>query len=92
MAIAQHVGLTGVSDAALLEWAANHERVVLSHDFRTLAAEAEGRLRRGEALSGLLLIRRSMPVAEVVEDLVLVLECSTAAEWAGKIEYLPLRV
>ncbi|MBI4877806.1 MAG: DUF5615 family PIN-like protein [Acidobacteria bacterium] len=90
VAIAQDVGLTGVPDGALLAWAADHWRVLLSHDFRTLAAEAERRLRRGEPMHGLLLIRRPTPVARAAEDLALVLECSTAAEWVGRIEYLPL--
>jgi predicted nuclease of predicted toxin-antitoxin system len=40
LALAQEAGLTGSSDAILLEWAATHGRVVLSHDFRTLPWQA----------------------------------------------------
>lgn len=90
VALAQDVGLTGSSDAILLEWAATHGRVVLSHDFRTLAATAEKRLRNGEPMSGLLLIPRRMPVAEATEDLLMILECSGAPDWVGAIQYLPL--
>jgi len=41
VALARDVGLTGSSDAILLEWAANQGCAVLSHDFRTLPSQAE---------------------------------------------------
>lgn len=87
--LAQEAGLTGSSDAILLEWAATHGRVVLSHDFRTLAAAAEKRLRDGEPMSGLPRIQRRMPVGEATEDSLMIPECSGAADWGGSIQYLP---
>jgi predicted nuclease of predicted toxin-antitoxin system len=42
---AQDVGLTGVNDEALLVWAAEQERVLLTHDVSTITAHA---YRRGD--------------------------------------------
>jgi hypothetical protein len=37
---AQDVGLTGTSDDALLAWAADQNRVLLTHDVSTITAHA----------------------------------------------------
>ena len=59
---AQDVGLTGVKDEALLEWAASHGLILLTHDIRTVARSAFQRLEKGEAMSGVLLIRDTSPL------------------------------
>ena len=49
---AQDVGLTGIDDQALLAWAAEQDRVLLTHDVSTITAHAYRRVMRGEAMPG----------------------------------------
>jgi hypothetical protein len=48
------------------------------------------RLKRGEPVSGVVAVPTSMSVGAMVEDLVFIVECTDAAEWQNRIEYLPL--
>ena len=46
---AQDAGLTGVGDEALLEWAAEQNRVLLTHDVSTITAYAYRRVMKDGA-------------------------------------------
>lgn len=88
---AQDAGLTGADDALLLAWAAEHERVLLTHDVSTVTAYAYLRLMNGDRMPGVFEVSRAVPVRTVIEDILLLTECSRAGEWEGQIRYLPLR-
>ncbi|HEY2012950.1 MAG TPA: DUF5615 family PIN-like protein, partial [Bryobacteraceae bacterium] len=49
---AQDVGLTGTGDEALLAWAADQDRVLLTHDVSTITAHAYRRIMRGDGMPG----------------------------------------
>jgi hypothetical protein len=51
---------------------------------------AEDRLKAGLPMSGLILVRQAAASGQVIDDLVLVAEASTAEEWEGTIAFLPL--
>ena len=88
---AQDAGLTGLDDSALLAWAAAQDRVLITHDVSTMTAYAYRRMAAGEYLPGVLQVSRSVPVADAIEDILLLAECSTEGEWEGQVRYLPLR-
>ena len=86
----QEAGLRDAVDPTVLEWAAAAGRVVVSHDHRTMRAYAEERLTAGEEMTGLILVHQDYPLGQAIDDLVLIGETTTAAEWQGKILFLPL--
>ena len=89
---AQDAGLTEVNDPDILSWAAQEQRAVLTHDVTTMTRFAIDRIRRGEPMAGLFVVRQEgAALSRVIEDLLLLDECSETAEWADRIEYLPLR-
>jgi len=45
-------GLSGQSDGEVISWAAEHGRVLLSHDLNTMINAALDRLRAGQPMSG----------------------------------------
>jgi len=49
---AQDVGLTGTGDEALLAWAADRKRVLLTHDVSSITAHAYRRVMKGEPMPG----------------------------------------
>jgi predicted nuclease of predicted toxin-antitoxin system len=87
---AQDAGLTGVEDRVLLEWAAQHDRVLLTHDVQTLVGFAWEIVRLGEPMAGVIVLGRNLRVSQAVEELLLIAECSEPEEWSGVVAYLPL--
>jgi hypothetical protein len=87
----QDVGLSGADDPAVLAWAAQEDRILLTHDAKTITRYAHERVASGEPMPGVFEVRRSVPVGLVIEDLLLIAECSVEGEWEGQVGYLPLR-
>jgi hypothetical protein len=87
----QDVGLSGADDPTVLEWAAGEERVLLTHDASTVARYAYERVQAGRPMPGVFEVSRAIPISAVIEDLILLTECSLENEWEGQVRYLPLR-
>lgn len=87
---ARDIGYSQRPDAELLEYAASEGLVIVSHDVNTMPAAAYKRLRNGDAVSGLLMVRQSDPVSPIIEDLLLIWSSSVAEEWRGQVRFLPL--
>ena len=97
----QDVGLSGQPDPAVLAWAAEQGRVLLTHDAATLVGHALARLAAGEPPAGeppageppagVLVAPQSASPAAVIADLELIDEASAAADWAERVVFLPLR-
>jgi hypothetical protein len=51
---------------------------------------AEDRLKAGMPMTGLILVRQAAALGQVIDDLVLVAEATTAEEWKRIIVFLPL--
>ena len=87
----QDVGLSGADDSAVLEWAADEGRVLLTHDVSTITRYAYERVEAGKPMPGVFEVSRDIPMGVVIEDLILLTECSLEDEWEGQVRYLPLR-
>ena len=86
----QDVGLLGADDSTVLAWAAQEGRVLLTHDVATIPMFAYQRIGAGEPMSGVCEIRRSLPVGQVIRELITILECSDSEDWKNQVQYLPL--
>ena len=86
----QDVGLYGASDPDVLEWAAKSGRVLLTHDLSTIPPLALDRVRSGKVMPEVILVSQHLPVGQVIDELILVSECSLDGEWEGQIRYLPI--
>ncbi len=81
--------LAGVSDEDVLALAAASDRIVVTHDRRTMPGHF-GRFINANTSPGVLIVPQSMPVAQVVDELVLVWAASDAEEWLNRLAVLPL--
>ena len=86
----QEVGLRGADDPAILAWAANEGRVVLTHDAATMTYYAYERVRTGLSMPGVIEVADDLPLGQVIEDIVLLAEYSNRGEWESQVIYLPL--
>lgn len=87
---AQDVGLTGAHDDKILEWADRHNRLLLTHDARTMPTHVRIHLESGAHLPGIFIVDDLAAIGRCVDDIMLVAESSDEAEWRDKVIYLPL--
>lgn len=87
----QEAGLSGAPDPEVLEWAAREGRPLLTHDLATMTEFAYERVQQGLPMLGVFGISQGLPIGPVIEEILLIAECSFEGEWEGQIRYLPLR-
>ncbi len=87
----QDAGLSGVSDPVVLEWAAQENRILLTHDVATITKYAFERLASGKSFPGVFEASLSAPIGVVIEDILLLAELSFDDEWKDQIIYIPLK-
>jgi hypothetical protein len=85
----QDTDLAGEPDTLVLEWAAQHNYIVLSHDVNTMPGYFYERLKANLPVPGLFLVHLDKPIGEVIDTLELILSASQEEEWPGDIRYLP---
>jgi len=86
----QDAGLSGADDAAVLQWAALQQRVLITHDASTLTKHAYDRVSAGQSMPGVFEVGSSASIGRTIDDLLLLVECSHEGEWEGQVRYLPL--
>jgi len=87
----QDVGLREIDDASVLAWAAREDRIVVTHDANTMIAFAYDRIRQNQRMPGVIVVGQQGALAGVIDDLLLLAECSESSEWDGRVIFLPLQ-
>ncbi|MCY7273169.1 MAG: DUF5615 family PIN-like protein [Phormidesmis sp. CAN_BIN44] len=85
----QDVGLSGEDDPTVLEWAAQEERILLTHDVATITRYAFDRVGQDQPMLGVVEISTDAPIGRVIEDVLMLVECSQEGELEGQVQYLP---
>lgn len=86
----QDVGLSAADDPVILEWAVKEKRILLTHDVETIPNFAYERVRGNLPIPAIFIVGQNVPIGHVIEDLLLIVECSEEKEWEGQVHYLPL--
>lgn len=86
----QDVGLLGANDPAVLAWAAEHNRIVLTHDRTTMPDFAYERVAAGNRMPGLFMLDDRLATGLAIEEIMLLVACTEQDEWRDRIAYLPL--
>ncbi len=87
----QDVGLGGRDDPAVLLWAAKEHRVLLTHDVNTIPHHAYELVRLNQPMAGIFIVPQQVAPGPIIEDLVLLVQCSARDEWLHRVLYLPLQ-
>jgi len=92
LVLVQAAGLSEAGDPEILAWAAREERIVLTHDVNTMTRFAIERVKRGETMAGVFIVHQEgAALSTVIDDLLLLDECTDTSEWSDQILYLPLQ-
>lgn len=86
----QDVGLSGENDPTILAWAAQENRVLLTHDVATITRYAYERVTQGQPIPGVIEVGVEVSIGKVIEDILLILECGLERELERQIQSLPL--
>jgi len=86
----QEAGLRGIDDPALLEYASQSGRVLLTHDVTTITNFAHERVRGGLPMPGVIEVRRNLAIGKAIEEILIVAELSLEGELEGQVIYILL--
>lgn len=88
---AQDIGqVSGEDDLVMFDWATREGRVVLTHDLSTMIPAMNRQTRNASRCAPIVLVPDSLPIASVIEEILLLDECSIDSDWAAGVIYLPL--
>lgn len=87
----QEADLSGTDDPTVLQWAADQQRVVLTHDVTTMTHYAYERILHGQPMPGIVEVRGDLPIGDAIEDLLLLAEVGKPEDLENQILYIPLK-
>ena len=86
----QEVGLMGVADPDVLEWAAQQGRQIFTRDRSTMTAHAYDRIIQGLPMPGVFVLPEAMPIGQAVTELEMIALASESDEWRDRVVFLPV--
>jgi predicted nuclease of predicted toxin-antitoxin system len=87
---AHEAELSEATDPELLAWAASNGRIIVTHDHHTMPDHVADRIAAGEKVAGVVIVSRKLPFARVIDDLEIIVMCSSEDEWENVVRHLPL--
>ena len=87
---ALQAGLDRTSDPEILAWAAEQNRVIVTHVRNTMPGHAYNRVKSGEPMAGVFVVPREISVGQAISELEVLIACSFEGEWFQLVVFLPL--
>jgi hypothetical protein len=85
-------GLRRTKDPALLEIAAEQDRILITYDRNTMPRHFRERMAAGKPSPGVFIVPQEEPaIGGIIEWLLLVWTASQAEEWRGQVVYVRVR-
>lgn len=77
-------------DPLVLEWAAEENRVLLTHDEQTMTGFAYDRVREGLPMPGVIEVPTELPIGRAIEDILIIIGISQENGLENQVLFLPL--
>lgn len=87
---ARDIGMSRSPDSELLAWAAKEGRLIVTHDQRTMPGHVANRIIDGENVAGVVIVPQNLSIGLAIDDLEIIVKCSSSDEWINIIRRLPL--
>jgi Domain of unknown function (DUF5615) len=87
----QDTEVSGADDPTMLEWCASENRILLTHDIKTMAKYAYDRVNQNLPMPGVIEVPTSLAVGQAIEELVLFVLASDGDEWENRVIFLPMQ-
>src|SRR5215472_12744212 len=82
--------LEGVPDPEVLAIAAKQNRVLVTHDFKTIPRHFAEFIQAHSSSPGVILVPQYLPIGEAIADLVLIWAVCDTQEWQNRITRIPI--
>jgi predicted nuclease of predicted toxin-antitoxin system len=86
----QDTALYTSEDPRVLAWAAEENRVLLTHDFKTMIRYALERVKNGLSMPGVVVVRHDERRGQIIADLVYICSAGTVADFEDQVVYVPM--
>jgi|CXWL01.1.fsa_nt_gi hypothetical protein len=83
------LGLSDAPDPQLLLRAAAEGRILLTHDELSMPGHFFALINSGETLEGVVIVPRRLSMREVIDDLYLIVNCTSHEDWKDNYRVLP---
>lgn len=84
-------GWRGPLDPTVLAWAAEQQRIVLTHDRQTMSGHAYDRVVQGLPMPGVFVVSTQLSVGKAIDDILTLALCRlTDDEWKDQVIFIPL--
>jgi hypothetical protein len=70
--------------------AAEQNRILVTHDLKTVPRLAYQRLSTGHSMPGVIVVPRALPIGQVIDELAMLVECGQPHDLENLVSYLPL--
>lgn len=71
-------------------WAAQEDRVVMTHDRETMCGYANDRVNEGLAMSGVVIVSDRIALRQAIEEIVLIETCMDQSELKDRVMFVPM--
>jgi len=83
--------VSGYEDSDLLRWTAEHNRILITHDKKTIPDFVRELVSAGLTLPGVILVIKSVSIGRLIDDLEITILCGKAEDFRNDVFYLPFR-
>jgi predicted nuclease of predicted toxin-antitoxin system len=83
------VGFKGAADPAVLAWAAEQNRILITQDKATITHFAYERVAQGLAMPGVITLTHQLAIGSLVQELALIVECGVPEDLRGVVYFIP---
>jgi hypothetical protein len=82
--------MEGVTDPVVLAWAADQQRVLVTHDVNTIPTHAYERVSANLPMPGVVIGPEGLGIGVAIEELAVVVECANLSDVDHQVISLPL--
>lgn len=87
---ATEAGLQGIPDENVLEIAARENRILITHDRRTMPKHFAAFIERQTYSAGVLIVSKKLEISLAIDEIILIWMASEAEEYVNLIRQLPV--
>ena len=85
----QDTHLFSKPDRLILDWITQQDRILLTHDKRTMPNFIYERIVMGKNVCGIFVINTNAPLGLVIDQLCMIIDASDIREWDNLVSFLP---
>lgn len=86
----QDTGIAEADDDVVLDFALQQNRVLITHDIKTIPPLVKQLQIAGQVTPGVVLIGQHVSIKTAIVDLHIIAYCTNLSEWFNKTQFLPL--